>query len=49
MFYLAVALESGDVVGGSLDAQNQAEFVVDLDRGFAEACLTQVPSIRVAN
>src|SRR6516164_6970667 len=39
MFYLAVVLESGDVVGGSLDAQNQAEFVVDLDRGFAEAVL----------
>jgi hypothetical protein len=39
MFYLAVVIESGDVVGGSLDAQNQAEFVVDLDRGFAEAVL----------
>ena len=49
MFYQAVVLKSGDVVGGRLDAQDQSEFVVDLDRGFAEACLTQVPSIPVAN
>src|SRR5215813_8654012 len=34
MFYLAVVLESGDVVGGGLDAQDEAEFVVNLDRGF---------------
>jgi hypothetical protein len=32
MFHLAVVLESGDVVGGGLDAQDEAEFVVDLDR-----------------
>ena len=32
-------LESGDVVGGGLDAQDEAEFVVDLDRGFAETML----------
>src|SRR5580693_7840920 len=31
MFYHAVVLESGDVVGGRLDAQDQSEFVVDLD------------------
>src|ERR1700751_5652079 len=43
MFYLAVVLESGDVVGGGLDAQNEAEFVVDLDRGFAEAMLDAGP------
>src|SRR5215813_2762508 len=36
MFYLAVVLEGGDVVGGGLDAQDEGEFVVDLDRGFAE-------------
>ena len=39
MFYLAVVLESGDVVGGGLDAQDEAEFVVDLDRRFAETVL----------
>ena len=39
MFYLAVVLESGDVVGGGLDAQDEAEFVVDLDRGFAKTML----------
>jgi len=36
MFHLAVVLESGDLVGGGFDAQEEAEFVVDLDRGFAE-------------
>ena len=49
MFYLAVVLESGNVVGGGLDAQDEAEFVVELDRGLAKRCLTQVPSMRVAN
>ena len=49
MFYLAVVLESGDVVGGGLEAQDEGEFVVDLDRGLPKRCLTQVPSIRVAN
>jgi hypothetical protein len=39
MFYLAVVLERGDVVGGGLDAQNESEFVVDLDRGLAKAML----------
>src|SRR5262249_36599184 len=39
MFYLAVVLEGGDVVGGGLDAQDEGEFVVDLDRGFAETML----------
>ena len=39
MFYQAVVLKSGDVVGGRLDAQDQSEFVVDLDRGFAETML----------
>ena len=39
MFYLAVVLEGGDVVGGGLDAQDEAKFVVDLDRGFAEPML----------
>jgi len=33
MFHLAVVLESGDVVGGGLQAQDEAEFVIDLDRG----------------
>ena len=28
---LAVVLESGDVVGGGLQAQDEAEFVIDLD------------------
>jgi hypothetical protein len=36
MFHLAVVLESGDVVGGGLQTQDEAEFVIDLDRGFAE-------------
>src|SRR6266566_6259946 len=36
---LAVVLESGDVVGGGLQASDEAEFVVDLDRGFAETML----------
>ena len=39
MFHLAVVLESGDVVGGGLDAQDEAEFVVNLNRGFAETML----------
>src|SRR5215472_5834638 len=39
MFYLPVVLESGDVVGGGLDAQDEGKFIVDLDRGFAEAML----------
>src|SRR5215469_9859977 len=39
MFYLSVVFESGDVVGGGLDAQDEGKFVVDLDRGFAEAML----------
>src|SRR5215831_4338778 len=39
VFYLAVVLEGGDVVGGGLDAQDEGEFVVDLDRGFAETML----------
>ena len=49
MFYLSVVLEGGDVVGGGLDAQDEGEFVVNLDRGFAETMLDEVPSIRVAN
>jgi hypothetical protein len=32
-------LESGDVVGGGLDAQDEGKFVVDLDRGFSKAML----------
>ena len=39
VFYLSVVLESGDVIGGGLDAQDEGKFVVDLDRGFAEAML----------
>src|ERR1700680_2677620 len=39
MFHLAVVLESGDVVGGGLDTQDVAEFVVDLDRGLTETML----------
>src|SRR5258707_3743186 len=39
MFHLAVVLESGDVVGGGLDTQDEAEFVVDLDRGLTETML----------
>ena len=31
MFHLAVVFESGDVVGGGLQAQDEAEFVIDLD------------------
>src|SRR6202043_3668634 len=31
MFHLAVVLESGDVVGGGLQAQDEGEFVIDLD------------------
>ena len=49
MFHLAVVLESGDVVGGGLQAQDEAEFVIDLDEDLPKRCLTQVPSIRVAN
>ena len=36
MFHLTVVLESGDVVGSGLQAQDEAEFVIDLDPGFAE-------------
>src|SRR5947207_14747870 len=43
MFHLAVVLESGDVVGSGLDAQDEAKFVVDLDRGFAETMLDAGP------
>src|SRR3954453_2657206 len=39
MFHLAVVLKSGDVVGGGLDPQDEAEFVVDLDRGLTETML----------
>ena len=39
MFHLAVVLESGDVVGGGLDTQDEVEFVVDLDRGVTETML----------
>ena len=39
MFHLAVVLKSGDVVGGGLDTQDEAEFVVDLDRGLTETML----------
>jgi hypothetical protein len=39
MFHLAVVLDSGDVVGGGLDTQDEAEFVVDLDRGPIEVSL----------
>lgn len=39
MFYRAVVLESGDVVGRGLEPQDEAEFVVDLDRGFAKTML----------
>jgi len=49
MFHLAVVLESGDVVGGGLQALDEAEFVIDLDRGFAETMPDAGPSIRVAN
>ena len=49
MFHLAVVLESGHVIGRGLDAQDESELVIDLDRGLAKRCLTQVPSIRVAN
>ena len=43
MFHLAVVLESRDLVGGGLQAQDEAEFVVDLDRGFAETMLDAGP------
>ena len=36
---LAVVLESGDVVGGGLDAQDEGEFVINLDRRSAETML----------
>ena len=39
MFHLAVVLESGDVVGGGLDTQDEAEFVVEFDRGLTETML----------
>src|SRR6202030_3762551 len=39
MFHLAVVLESGDVVGGGLDTQDEVEFVVDFDRGLTETML----------
>src|SRR5947208_8510710 len=39
MFHLAVVLESGDVVGGGLDTQDEVEFVVNLDRGLTETML----------
>ena len=39
MFHLAVVLESGDVVCGGLDTQDEAEFVVDLDRELTETML----------
>ena len=46
---LAVVLESRDLFGGGLDAQDEAKFIVDLDRGFAETMLDAGPSIRVEN
>jgi hypothetical protein len=49
MFHLAVVLESGHVIGRGLDAQDESELVIDLDRGLAKTMLDQVPSIRVAN
>ena len=39
MFHLAVVLESGHVIGHGLDAQDESEFVVDLDRGLAKTML----------
>src|SRR6516164_5861650 len=39
MFYQSVVLESGDVVGGGLDAQDEPEFVVDLDPRCAKTML----------
>jgi hypothetical protein len=39
MFHLAVVLESGHVIGRGLDAQDESEFVVDLDRGLAKTVL----------
>src|ERR1700747_2765306 len=42
MFLLAVVLASGDVGGGGLDTQDEAEFVVDLDRGLTETMLDAV-------
>jgi hypothetical protein len=49
MFYLAVVLESGNVVSGGLDAQDEGEFVVDLDRGFAKTMLDAGALDAVAN
>src|SRR5882762_8500478 len=46
---LAVVLESRDIVGGGLQAQDEAEFVVDLIEDLPKRCLTQVPAMRVAN
>jgi hypothetical protein len=40
---LRVVLESRDLVGRGLKAQDEAEFVVDLDRGFAETMLDAGP------
>ena len=40
---LAGVLESRDLVGGGLQAQNEAEFVIDLDRGFAKTMLDAGP------
>ena len=39
MFHLAVVLESGHVIGRGLDAQDESELVIDLDRGLAKTML----------
>ena len=43
MFHLAVVLEKRHLVGRGLDPQYAAEFVIHLDRGFAEVMLDAGP------
>jgi hypothetical protein len=43
MFHFAVVLEKRDVIGGGLNAQYPAEFVVNLDTGRSHAVLDAAP------
>ena len=43
VLHLAVVLEEGNIVGDGRHAQHEAELVVQLDRGIAEAMLDAGP------
>src|SRR6516165_402211 len=43
MFYLAVVLEKGDIIDRGLDSQDQAKFVVQLDRNWSHGVFDPRP------